>query len=172
MNSDYEQFKGVGGYTNKRIQGSFEGTFRLFPDGRVIGSTIDSGRDIDLGGGKKKLIVGLNNHHLGRMNFWKLCNVPELMPLMYTLGCSGENSYDGLWVPVDVRVEELVEGMEGNEGLRQVGSAFQLTDECEILDELGEIPRENIEACIHSGLICGICELGEERGYLNLHRLS
>lgn len=175
MTDKYEQFNVDGGYTFGGSPGTFEGEFRIFPDGKLVGLMFDEGRDIFLSTGQAKMVVGLANQN-DRMNFWKLAEHSSLAPLVYTLGkkldmgkpINGE--YQGVWAPIQIPTRALIEGVEGMQGFTQVGEAFSLEGIEAKLDALADISKEVIQGYFDPNMIQSILDYSQDKGHLSLSK--
>lgn len=156
---DYDVYSGQYSWENGR--GRFDGYFRAYPDGKLVGVLNDDGvEDV------KKLVLGTINDK--GMVFWKFNPIFSYAPLVWVLDRESDTDYSGTWGSIEVSTPKLIEGTDGKEGLRELSIAFAAHRVGYILQILGDIEKSRIDAYLDPKLISDIRGLSQRTGRLCL----
>ncbi len=149
----------VGGYIDRGMKGTFSGKYEINSDGVLVGIMNDLSEDF-MWGEDNKIILGVQNGHMNRMNFLKLSNISFGVPLMYTLENTNENNYQGFWVPLmRLNTDSFIDGCYNIPGIPNLSQAFEEKDPIKKIEILGNVKKSSIESFIMPQLIEQVVEI-------------
>ena len=131
---------------------------------------VDSEEGSIFSGKENRIIVGYVEDK--RILYWKLLNNPMLQPLVYIVEQDSDHTYKGVWAPIEIHVEDLINGVNEIPGLSEVGEAFKLTNSEEQMKCISKIKMGVLVQYFHPNMVSDIWQMSNLNGKFTLEKIE